>query len=424
MNRSISQIAIVVLMLGMGVVVRVRAQTPAEQPDPEVELRQSIERAGGVDGKLLEGLDSFTRRFPDYRRADIEREILKISSRMGNKDRAILAAETIVKVNERDLETLTQLIGMLRARKSGDDLKRALVHSDELIERVETVLAAGKPGRLSAAQWTDRKERSRASVRFLRGQILADLGELDKAALDFKRSFKTIKLAAAAVALGDLAEKRQARDEAIDYYVQALAIVFSSDEDIDRKNVRTKLSQIWVARFGSEAGLGDRILKTYDQLIRDRELYLASVETPNINSGVEDPLLFKLTKLEGGTIRLGDYKGKVVVLNFWATWCGPCRIEMPLLEKTMASYKNDPNVVFLAVSTDEDRPQVKPYLDSQKFRLPVVFADFLDEHYAISSIPTTMILDKQGNISFRQSGFNSREDFVTMLSEKIEAAKK
>jgi thiol-disulfide isomerase/thioredoxin len=114
----------------------------------------------------------------------------------------------------------------------------------------------------------------------------------------------------------------------------------------------------------------------------------------------------------------------VVVLNFWATWCGPCRIEMPLLEKTMATYKNDPNVVFLAVSTDEDRPQVKPYLESQKFKLPVVFAEFLDEHYAVSSIPTTMILDKQGNISFRQSGFNSREDFVGMLSEKIEAAKK
>lgn len=422
MTKIVSQALLLLFVLIAGAAAG--AQTPPAQPDPETELRQSIERAGGVDGKLLEGLDSFTRQFPDYRRVDVEREILKISSRLGNKDRAILAAETIVKVNERDLETLTQLVGMLRARKTGDDLKRALSYSDQLIERVETVLAAGKPGRLSAAQWTDRKERSRASVRYLRGQLLVDIGEPEKAALDFKRSFKIIKLAAVAVALGDLAEKRQARDEAIDYYLQAFAIAFSSDEDIDRKAVRAKLSQLYVARFGSETGLGDKLLKTYDLLIKEREQYLASVETPNINAGIADPLLFKLTKLEGGTVRLGDYKGKVVVLNFWATWCGPCRIEMPLLEKTMASYKSDPNVVFLAVSTDEDRPQVKPYLDSQKFKLPVVFADFLDEHYAISAIPTTMILDKQGNISFRQSGFNSREDFVAMLSEKIEAAKK
>ena len=422
MKRSLSQAILICFLFGVG--LPLQAQTPPEPPEAEVELRQMIERAGGIDGKLLEGLESFTRRFPDYRRVDIEREIFKLSSRMGNKDRAILSAEKIVSLNEHDLETLTQLIGLLRARKTGDDLKRALVHADELIERVETALAAGKPGRLSAAQWTDRKEHSRASVRFLRGQVLVDLGEFDKAAADFKRSFKTIKLAAAAVALAELAEKRQARDEAIDYYIQALAIVFSSDDDVDRKAVRTKLSQLYVARFGSEAGLGDKVLKVYDSLLKEREQYLASVETPNINAGVTDPLLFKLTRLDGGTVRLGDYKGKVIVLNFWATWRGPCRIEMPLLEKTIASYKNDPNVVFLAVSTDEDRPQVKPYLDSQKYKLPVVFADFLDDHYAISSIPTTMILDRQGNISFRQSGFNSREDFVAMLSEKIEAAKK
>ena len=413
------------IVVVLGSVCTLPGQTPPPNaPDPEVELREAIERAGGIDSKILENLDSFSRRFPNYRHVDIEREIFKLSSRLGNKDRAITAAETIVAANERDLETLTQLIGLLRARKAGDDLKRALAHADTLIERVETVLSAGQPGRLSAAQWTDRKERSRASVRYLRGQVLVDLGDMERAGADFKRSFKTIKLSAAAVALGDLAEKRQARDEAIEYYLQAMAISFSSDDDIDRKAVRTKLSQLYVARFGSETGLGDKLLKTYDLLLKEREQYLASVETPNINAGVVDPLLFKLTKLEGGTVKLGDYRGKVVVLNFWATWCGPCRVEMPLLEKTMAAYKSDPNVIFLAVSTDEDRPQVKPFLDSQKFKLPVVFADFLDEHFAVSSIPTTMILDRQGNISFRQSGFNSREDFVGMLSEKIEAAKK
>jgi tetratricopeptide (TPR) repeat protein len=253
---------VIVISVLFGLCVDAQGTNPDCAVDPEVELRQAIERAGGIDTKLLENLDSFAKRFPDHRRVDIEREIFKLSARLGNKDRAISAAENIVAVNERDLETLTQLIGLLRARKTGDDLKKALVHADQLIERVETVLSAGKPGRLSAAQWTDRKERSRASVRFLRGQVLVDLGEFDKAAAEFKRSFKTIKLAAAAVALAELAEKRQAREEAIEFYLQALAISFTSDEDVDRRAVRSKLSQLYVTKGGTEAGLGDRLLKT------------------------------------------------------------------------------------------------------------------------------------------------------------------
>lgn len=398
--------------------------TSAAQNDPESELRMAFDRAAGSEAKILENLESFLKRFPDHRRPEIEREILKLSLKVGDRDKAIAYAEKIVLNNQRDLETLTQLIGLLRARQVGGDLRRALEYSDQLIERVEAALAVGKPGRLSSAQWSDRKERSRASVRFLRGQVLADLGETEKAAAELKRSFKALKLAATAVALGDLTAKRRMRDEAIEFYLQALAISFSSDEEIDRKAVRQKLGELFIAKTGSEQGLGDRLLKTYDQLARERDEYLTTLERPNINAGIIDPMMFKLTRLDGGIVKLADYRGKVIVLNFWATWCGPCRIEMPQFERTLMRFKNDQNVVFFAVNTDEDRPQVKPYLAMQKFKLPVVFAEFLDEHYAVSSIPTTLVLNRQGNISFRQTGFNSREDFVELLSGKIEEAKK
>ena len=400
------------------------AQTQSPTADAEAELRRALERGTGGDAKLVESLDAFLKQYPDYRRNDIERELFKLSLRMGNRDRAIAAAEHLVAANERDLETLTQLIGLLRVRHANDDLKRAMRYADQLVERVEATLSAGKPGRLSAAQWNDRKERSRATVRLLRGQVLADLGENEKASAELKRSFKAAKLAATAVALGELAEKQQSRDEALDYFVQAMAISFTSEDKIDEKAIRTKLTQLYTAKSGSEAGLGDRLLKAYDQLVREQAERDAALELPNINAGVTDPLMFKLTKVEGGTVRLADFRGKVVVANFWATWCGPCRVEMPLLERTMATYKNDKSVAFLAISTDEDRPQVKPYLDTQKVKLPVVYADYLDEHYAVSSIPTTIVFDRQGNISFRQAGFNSREDFVAMLTDKIEAAKK
>jgi thiol-disulfide isomerase/thioredoxin len=114
----------------------------------------------------------------------------------------------------------------------------------------------------------------------------------------------------------------------------------------------------------------------------------------------------------------------VIVMNFWATWCGPCLTEMPLFEKAIAKYKDDKNVFFLAVTTDEDRDLVAPFLKQYKFNLPVAYADYLNDHFAVSSIPTTIILDRYGEISFRQAGFNPREDFIESLSEKIEDAKR
>ena len=148
------------------------------------------------------------------------------------------------------------------------------------------------------------------------------------------------------------------------------------------------------------------------------------MEQPNINEGATSPLAFRLTKLDGSKLEMSSLRGKVIVMNFWATWCGPCLTEMPLFEKTMAKYKDDQNVVFLALSTDEDRELVPPHLKQYKFTLPVAYSDHLNDFFSVNSIPTTIILDGKGEVAFRQAGYNPRSDFVADLIEKIEAAKK
>jgi thiol-disulfide isomerase/thioredoxin len=241
---------------------------------------------------------------------------------------------------------------------------------------------------------------------------------------DLQKSFKLAKLAATAMVLGELAEKRKAPDEAIEQYLQAFVIALVNEEALDSKAMRRKLGQLYAAKHGSENGLGDRLLKAYDAYAKEREEYYARLDGPNINAGVSDPLAFKLTRLDGAQFKLGDYRGKVVLVNFWATWCGPCLTEMPLLEKTMAKYKDDQDVAFLALSTDEERSDVDPFIKQHKFKLPIAFAETLNDHYRVSSIPTTIILDRKGEVAFRQAGFNAREDFVALMSERIEAAKK
>ncbi|MBK9705810.1 MAG: redoxin family protein [Acidobacteria bacterium] len=394
--------------------------------DSDEELRKAIESSGGNEAQIVINLEGYLKKFPDSkRRIEIETEIYKLSIKLRDRDRAISYAEKIVAIDNDNIDALSNLVTVLRERRADGDLNKALGYADLLVSKVETILSSSlKPKRMSSAQWADRKERGLASVYLLRGKVQSDLGNMDKARSDLSKSFKATPLAGAALSLGELAEKSRKLDDAIDHYLQAFVIALSTDEQVDPKSIRAKLKQLYIARFGSENGLGDRMLREYDEFTKEREERASKLEQPNINSGVASHLDFKLTRLDGSKLEMNSLRGKVVVMNFWATWCGPCLTEMPLFEKTIEKYKEDPGIVFLAVTTDEDREIVKPFLKQHKFNLPVTFADYLNDYFEVNSIPTTIILDRSGQVSFRQAGFNPREDFVAMLSGKIEAARK
>jgi len=402
------------------------AQAKESPKDSEDELRRAIESSGGSETQIVANLEGYLKKYPNSeRREEIERELYKLSMKLRDRNRAIIYAEKLVAGDEDNIDALTNLITMLRERKAEADSTKALAYADALVKRFERVITdSPKPRRVSSAQWQDRKEQGIASVYLLRGKVHADMGADDKARADLTKSYQAARLAETAVALGELAEKRKDVDGAIDYYLQAFAISLNADDRVDLKSLRRKVGQLYSAKNGSEIGLGDRLLKAHDAFVKEREERLAKLDLPNINEGVNDPLKFTLTRLDGSPLKLDEQRGKVIVMNFWATWCGPCLTEMPLFEKAIAKYKGDKDVFFLAITTDEDRDLVAPFLKQYKFNLPVAYADYLNDLFAVSSIPTTIILDRKGEVSFRQAGFNPREDFIEALSEKIEDAKK
>jgi thiol-disulfide isomerase/thioredoxin len=403
-----------------------KGQAKDAPKDSEDDLRRAVESSGGSEAQIIANLEDYLKKYPNSeRQAEIVTELYKLSMKARDRNRAIIYAEKLVGDDDDNIDTLTNLIMMLRERKAESDSTTALAYANELVKRFERIIdASAKPARLSQAQWQDRKDRGIASVYLMRGRVQADLGADDKARADLMKSYQTARLAGAAVALGELAEKRKDADEAIDYYLQAFAISLNTGDEIDLKSLRRKMGQLYSAKNGSEVGLGDRLLKAHDAFLKEREERLAKLSPPNINEGVVDPLKFTLTRVDGSPIKMDEQRGKVIVMNFWATWCGPCMTEMPLFEKAIAKYKEDKDVFFLAITTDDDRELVAPFLKQYKFNLPVAYAEYLDEHFGISSIPTTIILDRKGGVSFRQAGFNPREDFVESLSEKIEDAKK
>ena len=117
-----------------------------------------------------------------------------------------------------------------------------------------------------------------------------------------------------------------------------------------------------------------------------------------------------LEDLEGKTVRLSDYRGKVVILNFWASWCPPCKAEMPELEQVALEYNQGSEAVLVTVNlTDgarETPAKARQYIQDNRFTMPVLLdtSGKAADDYNITSIPTTIIVDKQGNIGTRFSG--------------------
>ena len=128
---------------------------------------------------------------------------------------------------------------------------------------------------------------------------------------------------------------------------------------------------------------------------------------------------FELQNLEGQSISLNDLKGKPVLINFWATWCGPCVFEMPYLQEIHDEWSGK-GLMVLAINRGESSSKVEQFLQSNNLSLPVLLDTKLDvfRRYNIRSIPTTFFIDKDGIIQVKVIGaFPNKEAIENRLSK-------
>lgn len=142
---------------------------------------------------------------------------------------------------------------------------------------------------------------------------------------------------------------------------------------------------------------------------------------------------FESVDLDGNTIKLSDYKGKIILLNFWATWCPPCREEMPMMQEVYEKYK-DQDVVILTVNptsvelrggTDSKKAenQVRKFIKDSGFTFPVLLdkEDKAWDIYQQRGIPVNYVIDKQGIVRYGFSGAFQSKEQIEMLIENIRA---
>jgi peroxiredoxin len=127
-------------------------------------------------------------------------------------------------------------------------------------------------------------------------------------------------------------------------------------------------------------------------------VWLQSAKYEPLTVGKEGPD-FSLPNLDETTVRLSDYRGKVVFLNFWATWCKPCREEMPSMEVLYRNFERD-GLVVLAISIDRvtTKKDIPPFIKSLNLTFPVLVDSWgqTDKRYKLMGVPETYIIDQQG----------------------------
>jgi peroxiredoxin len=137
-----------------------------------------------------------------------------------------------------------------------------------------------------------------------------------------------------------------------------------------------------------------------------------SAGTPAANKveGAAANLELTLQDMNGNAVRFADYKGKVIVLNVWATWCGPCQVEIPELVEAYTKYR-DQGVVVLGVSLDDTAEMLREYAPTKQMNYPLLLMqDDFDEAYGpIFGVPITFFIGRDGTISRRHFGPVSKE---------------
>jgi thiol-disulfide isomerase/thioredoxin len=388
------------------------------------DLRRVLSEGSGSASDLIRSLESHLAKYPDSpKKEDIERALTKAAIQANDARRILLYGERVLERQPGDLSILEPVCRTLASDRNPESAKKGLEWSRRYEDLVRGLMNQEFPAGPGRAKRKEELDQMLGRALLYEAIAAGTLGDWKASAELARKSFEAYPSSEPAAQLGKSLSQAGKLDEAIRAYADAFTIADSRATDAVRAAIRLRMGELYQRAKGTEKGLGDIILEAYDRnaaLVAQRRLALKQLD-PNLD--IANPMQFTLSGLNGDKLKLASLAGKVIVMDFWATWCAPCRAQHPLYDELRRKFAARPDVVFLSINTDEDRAAVKSFVDEQNWSEQVYFEDGLSANLRVSAIPTTIIFGKNGEIVTRMNGFDP-STFVDVVSGRINDALK
>jgi len=405
---------------------------PAADYKEQLELSLAVTDAGASSVDLIRVLEQHLKKYPESKQRDaIEKNLLKSATEMNDTARIVLYGEKVLQRESPPdqgevLQVLDRVMGALVEKKDIDQSKRAIGYA----KRYEDDVAAMRkkmepPGHLTPGLWSEELDKAMARGLVLEARATGYAGDPAAAEKIAGKSWEAYPTGEGARERAFWLSSLGRNAEAVEFYADAFTVDDKATTQADRARDRARLGELYAGLNGSEKGLGDVILGAYDRtsaLMSQRRANLKAKDPNAQASDIEDFTLPAVDKAKPPLV-LSALKGKTVVMDFWATWCAPCRAQQPLIEKVEMHYRDAPDVVFVAVDADDDLSLVAPFVKEQGWKNEGYFEAGLARQFTIGNIPTVMVIDPNGQISSRMIGFIP-DRFEQMLTERVDEARR
>lgn len=402
---------------------------PANPAAEQAELSQAVNEANGSAIDLTRALEQHLRKYPNSpRRSDIETSLYKTAADSNDHARIILYGQRLLAGKpDNELEILDRVIRALLASDDTESAKTALAFGKRYEAGVAAFRARPPEGHTTTAQWADLGDHALARATVLEARATGNLGNFEEAVADARRSWDASPTAESAHEMARWLVKLGRDADAIERYADAVMMEDARSPWSDRDRDHKAATGLYVKLHGSDQGLGDLFLKAWDRTALALHDRTARYQAIDHNYGLTSTFDFTLPAAGGApsdtaALEMAKLKGKTVVIDFWATWCGPCVAQYPLIENVKKKYAQSADVAFLSLDADDDHSLVSPFLKAQKWDQRVYLEAGLAGLLNVTSLPTILVIDPFGRVYSRMMGF-SADSFERMLSARIDEAR-
>jgi len=360
----------------------------------------------------LDFLAKFKEEFPDSKYIE---SIVGMMAQSLIRENKLEEAELFLEDNRDKAQPYYFYVIASQASQNPDQIELALKSIDQGLGLAKEQLSQPdrfKPAYYTEEDWSQDLEKNLMPMFLgLKGQLLMKRGQTSEALPLLRQAFelsqgKDSKLTA------DYARALLANQD----FAQATSVIEQYGREMFINSELTDLlKQAFLGLHKSEEG--------WDKYLADLQASaLKMMKTDLTKKMINEPAAtFELKDLEGKTVKLNDYAGKVVVLDFWATWCGPCLSSFPGMKQLVEEYQKQPDVAFVFVNCwqdEENKEQVvKDFLEKNQYPFYVLMdtTNKVTSDYGVSGIPTKFIIDPKGKIKFKVIGFEG--DTEKMVQE-------